>query len=497
MSVITHTSSQYSLKPPRSGARNLSRSDRQEIAMDAICKQAPITRIAEEYDVSRKFVYEQKSKALHAVEEEFKNDTDIQDQVLFHIPITKALIQRLVLALILICHSSYRGVCEILKELFNYDISIGTVHNIVSAAMHSASTHNAEEDLKNIRVGAHDEIFQNRSPVLVGCDAHSTYCYLLESSKSRDADSWGIALLEAEEKGLQPDYTVGDGGTGLRAGQALVWPKTPCFGDVFHALHDFGKLRVFLENRAYGAISALDKLEHKMLKAKNKKRGNKHSRKLGALRQGLDQALALSDDVSTLCEWLQEDILSIAGPPVEERKELLRFVIDELKNRESQAPHRIRPLRKKLENQMNNLLQFAERIDASIDVVAEEFEVDPYFVRLVFDLESRKLSQQERLELENRARAYLRGRFYGVQKMLKELLDLIVRASSIVENLNSRLRNYFFLRKQLGSGYLELLRFYLNHRRFQRSEHPCREGKSPRELMTGKSHEHWLDLLVA
>ena len=32
-----------------------------------------------------------------------------------------------------------------------------------------------------------------------------------------------------------------------------------------------------------------------------------------------------------------------------------------------------------------------------------------------------------------------------------------MRASSIVENLNSRLRNYFFLKKQLGVGYLNLL----------------------------------------
>ena len=40
-----------------------------------------------------------------------------------------------------------------------------------------------------------------------------------------------------------------------------------------------------------------------------------------------------------------------------------------------------------------------------------------------------------------------------------------VRASSVVENLNSRLRNYFFLRRHLGPDYLQLLQFFLNHRR--------------------------------
>ena len=60
------------------------------------------------------------------------------------------------------------------------------------------------------------------------------------------------------------------------------------------------------------------------------------------------------------------------------------------------------------------------------------------------------------------------------------------RASSLVENLNSRLRNYFFLRRQLGPKYLDLLRFFLNYRTFMRSECPERVGKSPTELMTGQ-----------
>ena len=43
--------------------------------------------------------------------------------------------------------------------------------------------------------------------------------------------------------------------------------------------------------------------------------------------------------------------------------------------------------------------------------------------------------------------------------------------------------------------YLALLRFFLNHRRFLRNRHAERLGKSPRELMTGQGHPHWLTLL--
>ena len=43
-----------------------------------------------------------------------------------------------------------------------------------------------------------------------------------------------------------------------------------------------------------------------------------------------------------------------------------------------------------------------------------------------------------------------------------QVVAQVVRASSVAENLNSRLRCYFFLRRELGSGYLSLLQFFLN-----------------------------------
>ena len=47
----------------------------------------------------------------------------------------------------------------------------------------------------------------------------------------------------------------------------------------------------------------------------------------------------------------------------------------------------------------------------------------------------------------------------------------------------------------MGSGYLELVQFFLNHRRFLRSEHAERVDKSPAELLTGQAHAHWLEML--
>src|SRR5581483_11524342 len=92
-------------------------------------------------------------------------------------------------------------------------------------------------------------------------------------------------------------------------------------------------------------------------------------------------------------------------------------------------------------------------------------------------------------------RQQLGGRFHELSGAVAAVARSTVRASSVVENLNSRLRNYFFLRRQLGPGYLHLLQFFLNHRRFPRSEHPERVGRSPAELLTGQEHAPWLELL--
>ncbi len=78
---------------------------------------------------------------------------------------------------------------------------------------------------------------------------------------------------------------------------------------------------------------------------------------------------------------------------------------------------------------------------------------------------------------------------------VRAAMDGTLRSSSMVENLNSRLRRYFFLRCQLGDAYLSLLQFFLNHRVFMRSRRAERVGKTPKQLLTGQVRAHWLELL--
>src|SRR5438128_12630054 len=223
--------------PTAGPAKALPPDRRQHLAVHALAATQPSAHLAAEHLVSRKFVYQQADKAQLALDHAFDPDPDDR-RVLFHLPVTKAWLQQLTLGLVLICHSSARGAHELLRDLFDYPLAVGTIHDILGRAVPEARAHNDRQDLSHVRSGAHDEIFQAGPPVLVGCDADSTYGYLLSQEECRDTATWAVRLGELADRGLCPEATVADGGTALRAGQALALPGVPCRGDVLHPFYE-------------------------------------------------------------------------------------------------------------------------------------------------------------------------------------------------------------------------------------------------------------------
>lgn len=134
-------------------------------------------------------------------------------------------------------------------------------------------------------------------------------------------------------------------------------------------------------------------------------------------------------------------------------------------------------------------------LDEKLVEIAQRFNTPLFLVRAVCLLHRRKPTSTAYWQRWNQLNHQLSGKFHLVLAAVRQAMQPPPRASSLVENLNSRLLHYFFLRRQLGSQYLALLRFFLNHRTFMRSECPERVGKSPTELMTGQTYPHWLELL--
>ncbi|MES2199395.1 MAG: hypothetical protein V4489_04430 [Chlamydiota bacterium] len=187
--------------------------------------------------------------------------------------------------------------------------------------------------------------------------------------------------------------------------------------------------------------------------------------------------------------------LSLVGASYEERKELLKFIVEELRSREELCKHRIEPVRRYLENHIENLLEFVPIMHGYFSLIAKEFKVPLADVIEMYQLKGIASSNLKRWEKYNALRARLGEKFYWIEARVNQVLDETVRANSMVENLNSRLRTYFTLRKEVGNDYLGFLQFFLNHRLFMRSECKERVGKSPTELLSREKHKHWLEML--
>ena len=481
-------------------ARRLLPRERQDLAVQILAGTHSVAELAQQYEVSRKFLCEQADTARDALTHAF-NPEPRDEHVLFYLPVTKAWLRQLVLGLVLIGHAPYRAVVELFRDLFDWTISLGTVHNIVRSAVEPARAISRRVDLAGVRIGAHDEIFQAGKPVLVGVDTASTYCYLLSLEEHRDADTWGVRLLDLVNQGFNPEATVADAGSSLRAGQAQALPNVPCQGDIFHIVRDLKTVVSFLENRAYGALETSEQCERRRdrlrrpTKRPRNKSANSAAQRLRLAHAASDEVVTLADDVALLVDWLHHDILTVAGPCYADRCQLYNFVVAELKARASRCPHRLEPICRALQNQRDDLLAFARRLDENLEQLGQELQIPAELARCLLKTLSRDDRDPRRWAEEAALRKQLRGSFHTVQLAVAALAEETVRASSLVENLNSRLRSYFFLRRHLGSDYLALLQFYLNHRRLERSDRPKRVEKTPAELLTGQSHPHWLEML--
>jgi len=475
-------------------AARLPGNDRKDLAIQALGRSETVSDLAARHGVSRKFVYQQTHKAVTALDDAFSPATP-DDEVLFELAVTKAWLRQVIVGLTLICRSSYRGVVEFLRDLLGVPVSVGCVHDVLQAATREASAINHDQDLSSIRVGLHDEIFQGATPVLADVDAQSTYCYILAAEQRRDADIWGVHLLDAAEQGLRPDYTIADAGQGLRAGQRAAWGDTPWHGDVFHIQRQCEGLASTLQRLAQGATSRRKTLQAQTTRAGQRGPDHEFAAHLERARQAETQAHQLARDIRTLVQWLSHDVLALAGPGLATRRELFDFIVSELAHREPEDARRIRPVRVALQNQRDTLLAFAGVLDEKLAGIAQAHAISEPLVRDACVLHRLPSTSPAYWQGWNRLRATMSGKFHALFDAVSRAMADTPRSSSLVENLNSRLRTYFTLRRHLGGSYLDLLRFFLNHRRFLRSRRAERQGKSPRELMTGSGHPHWLTLL--
>ncbi len=479
-------------------ASKMNINQKKTIALQVIHQTQPITDIARENQVSRKFVYKQKHKVTQAIEDIFNEPDAEKEKVLFYLPVTKSWLIQLVLCLLLHCRCSFRGVTQLFHDVLDSSISVATVHNISTTAIQEAQKINNAQDLTRVKLGAHDELFHHNNPVLAGVDISSLYCYLLAQEKHRDGETWAIHLWDLEKKGFNPARVIADDGNGLRAGHKLALSHIPCDADNFHITKTLIELRRYFRNALKTAVSYQKQLEDKMEKAKKIGKPQRQSRKLGLAKKNESKMRYLSTTIDTLVSWMEHDILNKAGPDPATRNKLFDFVVSEFKTLEKFEklhPYRIHTVRMTLQNQKNLLLAFSEVLNNKFEKIAERFSYSLETVWKVCELQRCDHNSMNYAVRRVPLILLLGEELDPIEDAVIDAMNKTERTSSMIENFNSRLSPYFFLRREIGYGYLDLLRFYLNHTPFLRSDKQHRVGKTPTEILTGKPHQHWLEML--
>ena len=476
----------------KNSAKPLTASLKRTIALKAIGREDTVSQISKDYACSRTTVYNQHRKALQAANHAFDEE---DGSVLYCVPVTKSFIHQAILGLGMICKSSYRDIKSFLKTAFDYSVSIGTVFNVMDDASNKAKAINQSYDLSLIKTSAADELFHRNKPILDAVDIDSRFCALLAKADKRDYETWGIHLLDLQSQGYSPEATLMDSAKGLIKGHAEVLPSTVRRLDHFHLIKDLKDCGRFLKYQEDSAITKAFHLQRKANNAKNEARKKYYS----------DAALAAFNEVGTLednrrkfnllAQWLQHDVLQLPGHEPHTRAVLYDFILREMTALSDKQPHRISDIVTSLYTQRDALLDVANTLNEQFTRLAEKHKQpvarlwDLCFVAR-YDINSFKYNEKaEALET-------LMGSDYDkIEDEVLGLLENTHRCSSMVENLNSRVRPYLAEQKEVTQKQLALIQFYLNHKPFARSKHARLMNKTPAQALTGKGHPHWLEML--
>lgn len=452
------------------------------------CKAAAgisVSDISKETQISRTYIYQQKATVQNYME-----SLDKAEDHVFSINIDKGFIERMVLSLSLDCHASTEGIQRNFASVFGLHISYGKISSILAEASERAEQFDAGIPLEGITQGANDEIFQGNIPVLTGIDTESTYVYLLSEAGDRSADTWQLFMEDQKEQGLALDVSISDAGTGLNAGIPKAFPDICVQPDIFHELRPIGAEVARLERKAEKLISDEAVLEKR---ACGKRPQKKTLEQLGQIHEKVDAAIREYDLLRILFCWLVE-LTGFSGYSFVEACALAKWVLSEM---EDSFPNRTKLLEqaRKISDKLPQILSFLQRMEKSLEEAAQKKGIPPEAFHIMYRQKAFHASSCECSQMEYRLGELLGNGYESTRQEFHRILDHTKRASSLVENLNSRIRVYMNLKRMVPEKYFILLKVYFNTRKYHRSRIAGRIGKSPLELMTGKEYPEFLEAL--
>lgn len=398
--------------------------------------------------------------------------------------------EKMIISLALDGTASEEGIQRILENNFQKHVSIGKISNILNQAARRAAEFDESVDLSGIRQGANDEIFQCGNPVLTGVDADTGYVYLLQPAADRTADTWENAMKSCKSRNLELDVSISDFGTGLLGGIPKAFPNACIQPDLFHFLMEIGKEISSQERRVYAMLADYYKCEEAL---SGKRVHEKTFQKLLSLEENLSPAIERCDRLLTLYHWLRE-MTRYQGYCYPDVLSLCYWILDQMEDT-SGITDKLRKVLAKTRRNLPDVLIYLERAEKVLREYAMKKGYPEETFVLMYRMQGYHPGSQEYRSADRRLRHILKKKYADAYLEIEGILKGVKRASSLVENVNGRLRRYMNLKRMIPEKFLTLLKVYFNTKKYRRSRKAEHVGKSPLELLTGQEHPDFYDIV--
>lgn len=468
-----------------------------------------VTELARKYLVSRWFIYYCYTQFLLLLELQKR----YRKLVMPCSGYCETLEERVV-SLYLETEASISGIRRALFTLDGQKVSQGKVSQLVTEYGDLLDSH---ETVTCCLKFVSDEIFTT-SPILVTVEPISGYLLSLDLVESRDQVTWGACWLELLDTDTgQIERIIADQAKGLLGGIAVLYNdhdavKQVFQGDLFHLLRKLVVGITRAERTAYAAIKQEYKAIEQFERAKSDRVLLKRLTEYETAHTEAEQWMRWYDESRYLFRELQEvlRIVDMQTGTLRRKSEVIGEVeaileLFEQEILEDTIQKGVRVLR----DHQDALFPYFDEVEAADETLKAkiaECEVRHGFVRryafqqqlLTASGRHKRVLHASMIVLEERLVAQVgTTKFQRLAQVVEQTLSPIIRSSSMVENTNSRLRRFFdSSRGQITQSRLNLIRFYLNHKTFERGR---RQGHTPAQLFHGEQGvpDHWLTILRA
>jgi hypothetical protein len=351
-----------------------------------------------------------------------------------------------------------------------------------------------------------DEIFARHQPILVTIEAQSTAILKIQLASERSAETWKAHFDDLGAHRFDSIGMASDRGRGLVAGYHAACQDARWVCDRFHEFQDLFDRRRQLERKAYAAIAKEDETAQTFHNAKSEAHLHKRLQHYERAHHACEQAMVRYDQLDLLLHLLR-DTLHLCSPfgrlrtvaGVRAELTLLLNLIEEIDD--AVLRQLLQPIRSHLDDILAPFAQ-AEAMHADLRDLLPQQLLDALVLawhheHLSYQSQAKhkRYHQHESQQWLDFAEGCLDHQFEPLKALVFEKLDAIVQASSLVELVNSFIRPYLNSSKgQITQETLNLIMFYHNHRRYKSGK---RQGKAPIELLTGEALEaDWVELLI-